>query len=39
MDEDKKGPNILHSEMEKAIMEMMMYLEIYSNCWEKMVSE
>ena len=39
MDEDKKGPYILHSEMEKAIMEMMMYLEIYSNCWEKMVSE
>jgi hypothetical protein len=47
VDEDEKGYCILQSEVEKAIKEirdkkateMMMYLEMYSNCWTKMVSD
>jgi hypothetical protein len=36
VNEDDKGPIILQSEVEKAIKEMMMYLGMYLNCWEKM---
>jgi hypothetical protein len=54
VDEDEKGPCILHSEVEKAFEELLLmmmtmtmlttttmyrYLEMYSNCWEKMVSK
>jgi hypothetical protein len=48
VDADEKGPYVLQCEVEKAIKEMrdkkatemmMMYLEMYSKYWEKMVSD
>ena len=39
VDAEKKCLYIKYSEVEKAIKEIIMYLEMYSKFWEKMVSK